>query len=802
MANLLENFIQESLDLLDNAENIILLLEKDFLGKTVKELPENKRENIHSLFRAIHTIKGNSGIFNFEKIKLLSHNLENVLSKLRNGEIPVTKDLIDLSLLVIDRLREIIKNSENQEKISIDDLLLETRKFLGFEEKKSNGGDKKIQNAFERIFEYLVNRNIEKKSELHFYILSLPPDVTLLHYLQKLEELRKQYVFFHHSLFYVETILDEYAYWLTDKSIREEDLPYPVAYYRIYNKEIEKQKKTLQDTSFFEQDAFLKVPANLIEELINLAGESIIARNELLQKLSTVYRDDRDLWNSGKKIGQLITLLQEKLMRLRLQELNVLFERVPRIVRELAKETGKEIELEIEGGNIELDKTLIDAIKDPLVHIIRNSIDHGIETPEERERLQKPKKGKIEIKAFFQGGNVIITVSDDGRGIDTGKVLRKAIEKNILSPYDAEKLSKKEIIDLIFLPGFSTAEKVTERSGRGVGMDVVRNALRSIKGFVDIVTDAGKGTTIILTIPQTLSIITCLIVQIFDRRYAIPQNQIREILLLKKEYLYVLQGSLVYELRGKIIPVIDPYFLVKSNYRNQDALFSKREYPYLVFLETDQHVYGLLTHDIISPEELMMKSLGDDFQEIPYYAGGTILGDGDTILIFDVLGIAKSFRIQPNRHDIDTLEDTGKRTSFNPHLIFEIDGNFYGIPVERKPRIIEIQSHALEKLLHYYGFKYQNQIIPILDLNSILGLESKTILFERKSLYGIIIKNEVDDILALQATNILNITDSFEGFTKEKQQDYIIESYAIHDNKTVFIVNVDNLFSYWKSQKH
>ncbi|MCS7205447.1 MAG: chemotaxis protein CheA [Leptospiraceae bacterium] len=814
MSNLIQNFIQESLDLLFIAENNLLVLERDYINFSMEELPKEKKELVHSLFRAIHTIKGNSGLFDLEKVKNLTHVFENILTKIRNNEIRITREFIDVSLLAIDRIRSMIENLTNEKETYIDDIIEQLEKIQS-QALKTNQEIKRntevsfesiYLNHYERIYNILLDLQRKfKENEFYFCIINLPEDELLSNYHKVIETFENKYKILFHD--FIEFQNHIYPFWIVNKP---ENIPYKILYQKQTiiqdsrsdekrNKEVE---KPYYETTFMETEAFLKVPANLIEELINLAGESIIARNELLQRLSTSYKEHRELWSSGKKVSLLISQIQEKLMKLRLQELNVLFERIPRIARELSKETQKEIDLEIDGGKIELDKTLIDAIRDPIVHIIRNAVDHGIETQEERIRKGKPPKGKITIKAFFRGGNVIITVQDDGRGIDPQKIVKKAIEKNIITPSDAEKFTKKEIIDLIFLPGFSTADKITERSGRGVGMDVVKNSLRSIKGFVDIETEIDQGTTIILTIPQTLSIITCLVIQIYDRKYAIPQNQIREIIKIDHKYLTNLHGSLVYELRNYIIPVIDPYFIVRSNYENKH-IEHKSNFEYLIFLETDQHIYGLLTSDILSPEELMIKPLGEEFNEIPFYSGGTILGDGDTILVLDVLGIAKSFHIQSNRKEIELSlqEQARKQTQTKKYLIFESEGYYYGISIENKPRVVEVPIKEIETLLNFHAFKYQNHLTPLLDVNKILNVETKMMMFDRKSIYAIILRNQNEEYISLQATTILNITDEFDSITKEIEKETIIDSYAIHNGQTLILLDVDRIFLHWKNSK-
>jgi len=822
MSELLKTFIQESLELLDVAETCLLELEKEFLDHFTKDLNPENQELVNKLFRAIHTIKGNSGLFELENIKNLSHNFENLLSKVRDSEIPLKRDLVDVSLLAIDRIREMIQNIDKIQDYNIKDLIENINKLLNVDNQSDQNHTEKnnhnkidlesIYNKFINKYQDKIKQYKEKLPSQHklYYVLSfLEKNQLLSEFVNNIDHIKENSNISLINFNFILPSFNDKLYFYLFLSAEEKDfsLPFPILLKKqiVLDEELREevltnQKENIKASSNIaksnEEESFLKVPASLVEYLINLAGESVIARNEFNQKIELLAKDNHELINSSKKISNYITLLQENLMKLRLQELNVLFERIPRLVRELSKETNKEVELEIEGGNIELDKTLIDVIRDPLTHLIRNAIDHGIELPEIREKVGKPKKGRLTIKAFFQGGNVIIKISDDGKGIDTNKVLEKAIEKNLISKAKAQELTKKEIINLIFLPGLSTAEKVTERSGRGVGMDVVMSSLRKIKGFVDIQTEVNQGTTFILTIPQTLSIVTCLIIEILNQKFAIQQNQIFEIIKINPEYLSELHGGLVYELREKIIPIIDPQNILKPKEK-----VSLNQYNYIVFLETDQHIFGLLVNEILNPEELMIKPLGEEFHEIPYYSGASILGDGTTILIFDILGLVKSFHLESNKKDLGLgIESIStQKTIQDQYLIFELMGNHYGVSISYKPRIIEILNTQIEHLLDYYAFKYNHSIVPIIDINELTLKKGNLELFNKKSNYGILLPASEHEYISLLATDIINITNEFDSYKEEKSS--FIFGYAIYKDKTIMLLDWEKVLSFWNNKK-
>ena len=822
MSELLKTFIQESLELLDVAETCVLELEKECLDHFTKDLNPENQELVNKFFRAIHTIKGNSGLFELENIKNLSHNFENLLTKVRDSEIPLKRDLIDISLLAIDRIREMIQNIDKIQDYNIKDLVENINKLLNVDNQSEKNHTEKnnhnnidlesLYNKFIKKYQDKIKQYKEKLPIQHklFYVLSfLEKNQLLSEFVNNIDQIKENNdISLINFNFILPSFNDRLYFYLFLSTEEDFSLPFPILLKKQIVLEEEpreevltNQKENIKSSTNIanpnEEESFLKVPASLVEYLINLAGESVIARNEFNQKIELLAKDNHELINSSKRISNYITLLQENLMKLRLQELNVLFERIPRLVRELSKETNKEVELEIEGGNIELDKTLIDVIRDPLTHLIRNAIDHGIEPPDIREKLGKPKKGRLTIKAFFQGGNVIIKVSDDGKGIDTNKVLEKAIEKNLISKVKAQELTKKEIINLIFLPGLSTAEKITERSGRGVGMDVVMSSLRKIKGFVDVQTEVNQGTTFVLTIPQTLSIVTCLIIEILNQKFAIQQNQIFEIIKINPEFLSELHGGLVYELREKIIPIIDPQNILKPKEK-----VSISQYNYIVFLETDQHIFGLLVNEILNPEELMIKPLGEEFHEIQYYSGASILGDGTTILIFDILGLVKSFHLESNKKDLgfDIESTTTQKTIQDQYLIFELIGNYYGISISYKPRIIEILNTQIEQLLDYYAFKYNHSIVPIIDVNELLLKKANLELFNKKSNYGILLPASEHEYISLLATDIINITNEFESFKKEEKASFIF-GYAIYKDKTIMLLDWEKVLSFWNDKK-
>lgn len=397
-------------------------------------------------------------------------------------------------------------------------------------------------------------------------------------------------------------------------------------------KEAEKEEKTIATPQIQLTETHIKVDIKLLDQLMNLAGELVLARNRVVQLANKI--NEPELSRSVQSLSMVTTELQETIMKTRMQPIGVVFNKFPRIVRDLAKALNKKVNLHLEGTETELDRSIIEAIKDPLTHLVRNSIDHGIEAPEVRVQAGKPPEGNLILRAYHEGGQVIVEIEDDGKGIDLEKIKKKAIEKGFVTPEEAEKLSDKDILSFIFKSGFSTAEKVTQVSGRGVGMDVVKTNIEKLGGSIELNTFLGKGTTVRIKIPLTLAIIPALIVTSHDQRYAIPQVSLRELVSINPETDILKMGETeFYRLRGEIIPVV----------RLSRALGFKngKSEKSLVILNTGERHIGLLVDQIYDSEEIVVKPLGKWFKNIPLYSGATIMGDGKLALILDVVGLSQ-----------------------------------------------------------------------------------------------------------------------------------------------------------------
>ncbi|MDH5657546.1 MAG: chemotaxis protein CheA, partial [Spirochaetia bacterium] len=535
-------------------------------------------------------------------------------------------------------------------------------------------------------------------------------------------------------------------------------------------------------------DTHLRVPVSLIDSLINLAGETVIARNEMAQKITRV--KDTGLDMIGKRMSQLITRMQEGIMRTRLQELNIVFQRLPRLVRDVSRVTGKQAELVISGGEVELDKSMIDAIGDSMMHMIRNAIDHGIEPSEERLRLGKPEKGMVKVSAYLRGGNVVIMIRDDGRGLNSEKIKEKAILHNLISREESANLPPEQILDLIFHPGLSTADKVTSTSGRGVGMDVVRSGIKKHGGNVEVVSEEGKGSTFIASIPQTLSIVSCLLVRSGKSIFALPQQNLKELILVEKDKVEEVEEHKVYQLRGHLLPLVELNHMLDIQSDTDDIG------EHIAVVHSERHYFGIVVDEVVNLEEIVIKRLGEHFQDLTFFAGAAIMGDGEAILVLDVPGIAKHTNLQASSMEqemesYDEDEDMG-------YLVFEAASQSFAVPVATVPRIEKIGDTIIEDFMGREVVKYRDEVVPVIRLESVYELEDAK---KARGEYYLIIFNVNGVRSGIVADEIHNVVRDLPNLdTKKFIGDSVIGHSILNGETTLIIDAVDLIKTLMKSR--
>ena len=468
----------------------------------------------------------------------------------------------------------------------------------------------------------------------------------------------------------------------------------------------------------------VRVSVEQLDKLMNLVGELVLARNEINQ-FSTDQKHAA-LVGTSQRLSAITSLLQEGVMQTRLQPIDTAWSKLPRVVRDCAQQCGKRVRLEMEGKDTELDRTLIEAIQDPLTHAIRNCIDHGLEGPAERIVAGKPLEGCISLRAFHEGGQVTIEVSDDGAGVDIAAVKRKAIDRGLATPEQVRVLSDQEAIQLIFLPGFSTAATVTSMSGRGVGMDVVKTNIEQIGGKVSMHSEAGVGTTLRMRIPLTLAIMTALIVKSGDEQYAIPQANVLELVRPDvdggRNQIEMVCHAPVYRLRGELLPLASLSAELTSE-RRSTSVPARGEAPTIVVLEADDRRFGLVVDSAVDTQEIVVKPLGRHVRGISLFAGATITGSGRVVLILDVPGVAMRAHVLARDRGASTTSpavDAAPVKTESLLLFTGPDTARMAIPLSKIIRLEEFPRSSVERFGDRDVVQYFGDVLPLEDIAALL----------------------------------------------------------------------------------
>jgi two-component system, chemotaxis family, sensor kinase CheA len=474
----------------------------------------------------------------------------------------------------------------------------------------------------------------------------------------------------------------------------------------------------------------IRVEVHLLDRLMNLVGELVLTRNQITQ--FSARQNDPNLTTPTQQLNLLTSELQEEVMKTRMQPISNIFDKFPRVVRDVAMSLGKQVLIEMEGKETELDKSLLEAVKDPLTHIVRNSVDHGFEMPEQRVASGKRPEGHLKLRACHEGGQVLVEISDDGAGIDSMRVKKKALERGLIAAQQATHMTEREVLNLIFLPGFSTAEKVTNLSGRGVGMDVVKTNIDRINGSVELQSRAGKGTTVKIKIPLTLAIVRTVIVQSSGERFAIPQVSIQELVRLDGDgansEIEQVHGVPVYRIRGCLLPLV---YLSKALKLEKFAANGKGQgdAANIVVLQADDHLFGLVVDEINDSEEIVVKPLSSQLKGTKVFAGATIMGDGKVALILDVVGLAQAANILSETREYaladkseELLENEAQAQSEKESFLLFTgpDDGRMALPLGLLARLEEFPASLVEKSGNEWVVQYRGKILPLIRLDIVL----------------------------------------------------------------------------------
>jgi two-component system chemotaxis sensor kinase CheA len=528
-------------------------------------------------------------------------------------------------------------------------------------------------------------------------------------------------------------------------------------------------------------DSAIRVDVDLLDGLMNLVGELVLARNQLVRGVMDT--GDSGLVRSAQRLGMITSELQEGIMKTRMQPIEHIWSKLPRVIRDLSQSLGKKVELVMEGKETELDRSLLEAVKDPLTHLVRNAVDHGIETPAQRRASGKEPEGTLTLRAYHEGGHVIVEVCDNGAGIDPDRIAEAAVSRGLLTRDQVSVMDPREILMQVFRPGFSTAKAVTNVSGRGVGMDVVKTNIERIGGAVNVESTLGEGTTWRLTIPLTLAIIQALTIECGGQRYVIPQVAVHELVYLDGQGGRVIEyamGAPVYRLRGKLLPLVhlDQTLGVRSDHDTADRDV------YVAVIQAEGRKLGLVVDRVLNTEEVVVKPLSSRFKDVGVYAGATLLGDGTVALILDVASLARHSHLAGDKAEraqqqVDTAAKTITST-VDRLLVAGVGDRRVAIPLDMVTRLEEFPADRIERVGNREVVQYREQILPVLRLAHLLG----TYPAEDAATVPVVVYTERGRSVALAVDRILDIVEDVVEARSEVSDEGLLGSAVIQQRVT------------------
>lgn len=663
---IIQEFLVETYDGLGRLDVELVELEKG----------EAKSETLSSVFRTMHSLKGSAGFLGFQKLESLTHVAEGLLSRLRDGKLTVNAEIVSGLLATLDAVREMLRsielNGQDGEQ-TYSDLIVRLR-ALTANEPVPTGTVQKSKAAHEVTIELVIPQPTPESS------------------IQKtLSDLQGN----------------------SDSNVKSSDSS--------------SEHAVPHATSSKVADSMIRLGVERVDKMMNLVTELVLSRNQIMQH--AIVQTNPSLAAAARNLNLITSELQESVMRMRMQPISNVWGTLPRVVRDLSLECGKRVRLVMEGSDTELDKSVLEAIKDPLMHLVRNAIDHGLETPDARKSRGKSTDGALRLRAYHESGHVHIEISDDGAGIDRERVKAKARERGLLTPEQAEHLTDDAVLSLIFLPGFSTRDAVNSLSGRGVGMDVVKSNVERIGGQVDVQSTVGAGTTFKLRIPLTLAIIHALMVTSAGERYAVPQTSMIELIRLDgnrvKTGIERIHGVRVHRYRGKLLPLVSLTQVLGGADQNDGESVN------LIVLQADQQQFGLIVDRVNDTQEIVVKPLNKLLRGISCLAGATILGDGQVALILDVTGLAERALGEARQHaaglaEVEVEPPASSQDTQQVVLVSGPRGERLAVPLSAVARLEEIPATKIEWTGTRPVIQYRNRILPLVDVLGLLTSRSQS----------------------------------------------------------------------------
>lgn len=703
----------------------------------LEQSPQDKN-TLSTIFRVMHTIKGTCGFLGLHRLEKIAHAGEDILGKFRDGKLQVTPQAITLILQSVDRIKEIVECLTNtgQEPEGDDSTLIGTLNL--FAEGGSIAAD---------------TPQPEESDDFSSFFKGDDALEELMHKEEAAEKERKA---------------------TAEKIARNTTKPSAIQHTKkaIAAMPIEQKEK---ETGAVTGNQTIRVNIDVLEKMMQMVGELVLSRNQLLQIARSAA--NQQFVSPLQQLSHITTELQENVMKTRMQPIGSAWSKFPRLVRDLSHELSKRIELEMIGEETELDRQLLEAIKDPLTHMVRNSCDHGIETPDVRKANGKPDHGTVTLNAYHEGGHIVIDISDDGKGLNVERIKEKAISNGLTTAAELTAMSEKQILQFIFQPGFSTAERVTEVSGRGVGMDVVRTNIEKIGGAIDLSSIPGEGSKVSIKIPLTLAIVSVLIVEKAHERFAIPQINVREVLQVGDQHptrLEKINNALVIRLRETLLPVLSLSDILrlpdkKCNEQQETSTF-------VVVCNSNGRDFGIIVDHVHNIEEIVVKPVSEMIKSVPIFSGNTILGDGSVIMILDPGRLADAVgEIKLSGHkqeELDEMQDAAglsdRMTSF---LLFLYSSNTpNAVPLELVWRLEEIDAKQIEYASGLPVVQYRGEIMRLIMLDDSFALPEtgtvKVIVFSYDgAIIGLPVKRIVDIVQSSFDLKIASGTKGYLGST-------------------------------------
>jgi two-component system chemotaxis sensor kinase CheA len=716
MDDLLREFLTETSESLDTVDNQLVRFEQD----------PNNAKILDNIFRLVHTIKGTCGFLGLPRLEALAHAGETLMGKFRDG-MPVTAEAVTLILSSIDRIKEILAGleaTENEPEGSDEDLIVKLHDMVEHGMAAMSAPASLVASASAPPIAAAAAPGPAP-------VIAAPPIVPAVAKGTLATSVAGAAVeqVLERPLRPGEVSLDdlERAFRETEIEVAPVAAPKAAAPAPAVARKEAKPRTTASAEVADVQEAdkiankSIRVNVDTLEHLMTMVSELVLTRNQLLE--ISRRNEDTEFKVPLQRLSNVTAELQEGVMKTRMQPIGNAWQKLPRIVRDLSGELGKQIELEMHGADTELDRQVLDLIKDPLTHMVRNSADHGLETPAERTASGKPEQGTIRLSAYHEGGHIIICIADNGRGLNTERIKAKALQNGLVSEADLEKMTEAQIHKFIFAPGFSTAAAVTSVSGRGVGMDVVRTNIDQIGGTIDIKSVAGEGSSVTIKIPLTLAIVSALIVEAGGDRFAIPQLSVVELVRARansEHRIERIKDTAVLRLRNKLLPLMHLKKLLKID----DGSSSDPENGFIVVTQVGSQTFGIVVDGVFHTEEIVVKPMSTKLRHIEMFSGNTILGDGAVIMIIDPNGIAKALGASGGASHEIADDNAGLHASTGEQLtsllVFRAGTSQpKAVPLGLVTRLEEIATDKIELSNGRYMVQYREQLMPLVQMKGV-----------------------------------------------------------------------------------